>query len=1075
MAIGPHIFDEKNPYQSLVNFTNKHHFLYQNQKIDFFRRLENFFTPLAYNDESRPMGESYSNRFQFEAINLWDVAEQVKLQERFQRIYQLLANIAKVAGIALNLSTSKISICQIFIKGNNVHPDCWGWVDGRYVSESVKLQERLNNGHLYFNPQEIKPQLLLALQRINSLRDCFELEEHLFEITYEMLFDLAIFAIQWEIPSLKKQVKECFGRLKLENDSKEKEEFDEIKRRYNQEEIDEALKRCEITIEGLVSSVNTKRMTLRRYDEAEDSKTYFDHLNVFKSLSRFVGRCCVLSTASQLQFYSAVRYFFSAAYNPRPEQTLSQTWKEQFTFSLLPFVLSTQQVEIEKRHQFLASIQRVFNQRFPNLSKPDQLELLHYHYGTRETYDRVQVLWISQPENSLILAKTEGKFPIIFQGDHGVSTPEALLSFLMVGLQNSQADWIKKGKELFLSIRQNDFEAYKLICTMLVSYIDREEVRNFVNQLESFEPNVAQLELNDLSKLFYIQIGKIKDLSKFSKVVKQTLECSQYSEQVLLGFEVSATEDQKLMLQSYYSQRFFDNIPKKECRSSWDTHPEKSFIKNLLTTFKDSESVHSEERRNTTIETQCQVNGLKEEDITNIHLYLTRQDVKEWANKGQIGKEINILITALETKFSHLNVHNFFHSFAAQFFPKLVDEKSRILEIIEEILLISTKTPTCDQITAFVKQHPLKDEEVLCILSVLKEERVKKWLSTYAKNVKYLEVEELCNFGYKHHILYFDLALQTYFREETVDTSFHQEECNFLSAFLPQAQEKWSQDLIIETVTAMKKNRIKPEQLSWIINFFKRGDVKTFFANLKQENLYNQLLPILERMSVSENIANEFTVLFDAQIRAAYGEFYQESVPILKHCFQMTHLCQNPAEFKLLQLGILDGSRWRFFSVVGLELIKGEAIQSWLSQKGCEWMGNALSASIQKTTFQFQMEQQSYDFITHLKTKGMDQKLVNFLEQALFDDCKYSMYLFNNFEKERGTEDLKDQLRKTAKQYSLSQGDVKTIEECLSDPNGGGKLTQDYLPKAVGFLKSVLVDLPCNDADKSPEQSCRIC
>ena len=1085
MSFGAELFDSNKPYPSLVNFTNNVCGIYKNQKEAFIGLLEDFFSKKAYADIGFPIPPPLAERFHLEAATLWAVAKDVHLKGRKVRMRQLLANIAKVAGISLEQAKLSKPFYQIVVSEGDNPRAYWGWIEGSYVLDSEMLKTKLRSGTLYFNSQELKPEVLLGLQRMVAYRDFLKTPEGSFDINYEMIFDLAIFAHVWGISSLGKLVADLAQKIGLEKPSpKEKKEIESIKERYDKQLLDKALaapgdrnERSNYYILSTKTRLDevkevTASIKLTRFDEAEDGGAWFSKSDPFGSMLLFTGRCCALSTSEQLRFFSTVRFFFSGAFNAK-SYLIPPALKARFSEIVLPFLLKTMQLEEAKRHQLLASVQRVTKEAFPNLPARDQLRLIHNHYGPAQMPMRVEFGWVASPVANPAVLEIQSEAPLFVEENQELKSPVEIVGRLLAGLEYEIPAWIEQANTAIQKMG-HPIE----IKTLLARSLHRERVRNFVraNMRNSFTPDVKQLNQEQVYQLFLF--GLEINPNSFKSRIEDILDKSEHRAVLFARVEASATAEQQQALQEYYRDRFLARVPYKE-RGPYNRKPQETFVKNTLESFKNYPSKYAEKaQREKEILSEKKQRDLIDEDFRTIHTYLLSPEAVDTAQKGGLDAARQLLVKGIEEVHPELIVGTIFERFVAEFFPNHVEQKNNFLKTLEALLEASSAKsyPSSGAIENFVRQHPLSDEEIVQAWEILTGDRCKTWLRAHAKDVDQQSIRYYCKDGYHADALAVALPFRKALAKAAgAEGAVHAKECAFLNAYVPTAEER---DVIPSALTLMKERNIDAAEVAWLASFLKKDEGRALFATEQQAKVYPRLLHLLERIPLSKAFATTFMTTFEKEIGTAYGDYLKYSSGILQHCVQTVHLCEGKASRDLFRLGIPNGSLWNFFWIEAVGLVENRVINTWLNLNGEEFMSRALLDSFKEADRELPLNRQMYDFLKTLKAKNTDQKLLDFLNSAILDTIRSRITIWEDLDTEAGKTKVLEELQRSAWLYDLTRGKANQGYYFLIDPQLGGKLTEGYFPQAVEYLKQVICELPgkkeatFETREEGPQEQC---
>ena len=360
-------FDTQCPYKSIAKFTNKYTLLLDEDKEKFINDLEIFFSERAYNDRTHPMPADFRKRFvEFDVPTLHAVTKQLAISEGTFRGDRLIANIAKVADIALGSSEDPRSIYQVkvFDKDDSEKLKYWGWIPSQYVTSSEGLTKHIQNGHIVMEEEAIKPSVLLALHRIlNSQRNEAKKEIRI-DLSFDALLDLVVSANEWKGKDILNNLEHDFqGKF---DDEDRKEEFIRAMKRQDETKLSASFDELEKKIQKAREDKRQEvTLTLPHYKNGGESR-WFNEEAPYGSIVQFTARSCALSKEEQLRFYSAVRRFFTIAYDDKVVE-IPKTLERQFAQVALPFLLGTMQHEQPERERLFACIQLVANRNFPQL------------------------------------------------------------------------------------------------------------------------------------------------------------------------------------------------------------------------------------------------------------------------------------------------------------------------------------------------------------------------------------------------------------------------------------------------------------------------------------------------------------------------------------------------------------------------------------------------------------------------------------------------------------------------------------------------------------------------------------
>lgn len=373
------IFNPNAPYDSLINFTNRHELLLDHQKKEFLEEVEDFFSKCAYRDELLRTVESLSERMvKYDMPTLERVATQLNWPEGKPRITQLFANIAKVHRITLSQNTP---FYQLWLANNE-----WGWISASYVNSSAKLSACFKEGGQQLNA---KPSIPLALQRLQAYTSNKDAKTIVLDLSFEALLDLLVFADEWEVPSLLDDLNELFFLIGMQKP----EGYERAVKGFDKQKLDKAMQNMHHRplkrdrLEG-------QKVIFPLYEDGQETSCWFKKETPYESIIRFSARCCALSKTEQLRFCSAVRGFFTRTAYCNQRVTLPKAEEGKFTQIALPFLLGTMQHTESERLRLIACIQLVANRQFL-LGEPDRVCIISNNYGSKATGGKTeQIGWV---------------------------------------------------------------------------------------------------------------------------------------------------------------------------------------------------------------------------------------------------------------------------------------------------------------------------------------------------------------------------------------------------------------------------------------------------------------------------------------------------------------------------------------------------------------------------------------------------------------------------------------------------------------------------------------------------------
>lgn len=534
-------FNPANPYKSLVHFTEMAEILPTEIKIRSLDQVEAFFSEKAYENASIPMDTDNQERFcVFEAKHLWRTAKSIMLPRRKHRICQLLANLIKVAGIGGKELDLPKSLYLMTVQHNG---ECYhGWIDGRFVQSSQLLQKCVKGSTVKIEPPcHVKPSVLFALQRLHSYRDSHCHLESQMDLTFEMFFDLVIFASEWNILPLKVRLTTIFKALHIAQRTPEViEEFKKAQQKFDQAHLKDCLQEISFNLDGeLVNSDGCPmhnevrgQISPKRAECLEGGSRWFDAQNPFKSIAHYLQHCTALSTEQQKRFQNDVCLFFTHAAYKGEIAVIPAALQSSFVKIDLQFLLDTMQTETWERDRFLATVQIVTKRSFPRQPPSDRLRIVYNTYGGQ---NHKQSGWVKD-STSLVPLEIETSVPLLFSDVkpfHG--TEQQIVAMLNAGFEYAQMGFIEKArKEIIEAFKSEKLRA--TFSTELAKHLYRAALQKFLRSNNIGLVRVNRYELNE-NQLYHYFVYILTPEKPFLDQVEEHLGRSPHRSNVILRLQ----------------------------------------------------------------------------------------------------------------------------------------------------------------------------------------------------------------------------------------------------------------------------------------------------------------------------------------------------------------------------------------------------------------------------------------------------------------------------------------------------------------------------------------------------------
>lgn len=913
------LFDAPKPYLSISKFTNRHDFLLPEQKEEFISELEKSFTEQAYFDKSISPKE-FSDRFiQFDSKTLSDVVTQLGSKEKSFRVYHLLANIAKVAGIALHQIKVPGPIYQLFIsdeKGSKNPPKYWGWIEERYVKGSKKLTECIKDEHIVIeNTSLIKPSALFALHWFQWLQ-LIEIQEYQpleVDISLEALLDLACFAYEWEVEPLLSDLRKLFDFIDFENQDEDiRLELSRAMQNYQEEIIKKALPSLlnksekESSIEKNSRNFSPsysmwyeqnssdfeekKKKTSKKdgpiiifshHKNLNENSKWFDSKDPYGSIVRFSKRFYVLSKGEQFQFFSHVRRFFAlSAYHSQIIE-IPKKIENEFAKDALPFLLGTIGHKEAERQRLLASIQEVSQKTFLQLQQRDQLVGVRNKYGPASMSDPIQGGWVladKRPNkgNELVaplsLLKIEGGIPFrIFDLAEDVNlkniSNEELINTFIIALKQSLFSWHQK---LLIEIKKRlkDKDSNTEISQLLSQQLCHKEVCAALTDLsvDDLCPDTKSLSEHELFHFFMFYMEKSGKGFNLSKFIGKYLQPTTHLFSVLDRFEKEASLEQKEVIKQYCQDRLFDLIPGTQ-RSFLYSNPQSKFAREIFEDFQRfSYSYATEEERRECIKFKADLLELQYEDFQMFYNFFNREDIIRLCAKTELEQTRKHFLTGLIAVHPKVSIGTVMERFVSECCSPLKEKNGSLVTVIEKLMDIvasdASKSKACEKLRK--EYSNLSDEEIIQGWQLLREERTKKWFETNAPHISYSLLKSSFNEYFKGEILSRVLPIK-----------------KAISQVIEEKKEDYSKELALlyQLINQMPINSFDSyDQRIWEERFFellsteqigsKEGEViaalleknkvKKSFEENSYGEAYSWLLSRMKRVALANSLTEKF-------------------------------------------------------------------------------------------------------------------------------------------------------------------------------------------------------------------------
>lgn len=337
MALHSQVFDHKNPFSSLAQFTSRHLVLSKPKKLDFIEDISRFFSELAFEGRQETMPPEFKARFsKHDAPELLKVmlklmGEEVVVMGHY---WLLMANISKVVRDYF----PDLGVYQVNCQGER------NWIPTQATHDSDKLKACVDKETGTLTCSGLTPTVLDAIQRIIL---CSKNAEAKLYLSDEQLQELIAFAKEWESPGLLELAQTFFNKGRFSTDS-----------------------------------------------ETETAKWWIPK-RPYASICRFTDRCSALPITERVAFFAAVRHFFTThAYQDR-RMPIPREFAERFSRVDMPFMLSTMLfTEQSERERFVTVVELVTTVHFQTLSLQDRVQHVSHHYCDSKAYPFPQLGWI---------------------------------------------------------------------------------------------------------------------------------------------------------------------------------------------------------------------------------------------------------------------------------------------------------------------------------------------------------------------------------------------------------------------------------------------------------------------------------------------------------------------------------------------------------------------------------------------------------------------------------------------------------------------------------------------------------
>lgn len=932
------IFDSNDPYKSIVNFTDNGAFLLRKQKEEFFSSLERFFSEHAYRGTSISI-PAPTDFVKYDVPSLIALAKELELENRKIRINQLLANVSKVSGIAFTKYDENFPVYEF------IHNSSWGWIKAKYVKGSEKLLSNVQGGKLVLHSLKFQPSTMLALQRFQEFTSKKTERQIVVDLSFEMLLDLVVFAVEWEVTPLQEELKKFYQVMKLPTRTPaEQEEYSKAKTGHPKrfQKMFEILEN-----EAQKTPATSQRLIFPRYEDGASGSPCFDEENPYDSILRFTWGNCTLAKDAQLKFFSSVRLFFTQAYNGLSSK-IPETLEDKFTYVALPFLMKTMQHNERERKRFLASIEIVTNRIFPKLSPQDQIEVVELPYPESTIPGRARKGWAQNDNNESSSSTPFLKVTKLEKSHLDISalekaTSEEVVSAYVARLRHNFCDEREKVEKILEDRIKKTPQDREEISTQLTKYLDCEAVKAFFLRvgMGHLKPRISDLDKFELTKLFtFLARQPVTDNNYYLMIsifIIKYLEPTPHLLFVLEEFEKGCLPDQKRALMDYCFNKVLGSI----------IHPrQKQFVEEALLKFKDDHSFF--EDRNSRIELVALTKkfSLEENDIEDLFHFLQKAEIVEMLKRAGFAEERKWVFDGIIAMHPSLYATTIVNHLISDFFSNhKEDEDTGFRRNLTSYFENFIRGNWHSEAPYLAKAHPFPQEEIAEIYAVLSRKSFIPWLEenyqiSLAYAIPYAFIE-----AYNAETVFLQVCLEREFAKAESENPPSSNAKSFILGLASTTEGPGEE--VVERL--LSRHQLLSEERVGILKLLQQENFKEILEE-NHKNTHKAATNSLERFDSSISFAEEFFMNFKFPSNEALSS-KRNSVfeKIFKRTLEMTYRHQKEASYGMMNVRIGKNDFWGQFRAQAHQLLNQEEVKKWVEEKAGEFMFQALVKSIENT------------------------------------------------------------------------------------------------------------------------------
>lgn len=1048
-----------NLFGSIEHFTRLHTLLLEEQKKEFLENLDSHVTAKAYQDENyAPEAKDYILNQDIE--NIFDEAEQIGLSNKFFYIYRLLANTEKISATGLPIIQSFLFHQLIVFKEDG--KNYWGWIQAKYLRDT-KLIDFLKEGKVILESSAFKPSILFALQWVQSaLMDKKEASIEM-TISFQPLFDLILFANEWHMTELLKDIRVILLAIDIEKrDPKILKEFETTKK-FNPTGLIENLM-IDSKLEGNRTALK-KEIVFNWPADGSEKSHFFNEKDFFGSMIRFTERGCTLSFKEQKAFYSHLRYFSTIAYDQKTLKLTSEQEKE-FTEKTLPFFLDTPPHPHSERQRLLACIKLIAGREFGTLAEEKNIQIVENSYS--KDHNRGQIGWIPSPEKNeeclnIYKIETDTLLPFAYLNDHTdiqstISPKEAsqLLAFI---LGQSNPLWLKRIHELILNLLKHPDYSTEM-SNLLVSFLKNKNFLIIFEKIPSnyFKPQTHLLEKQDLLILFSFYAEKEKEVSLYH-LIQKYLEPSKHLDFILENFETNASKEQSKTISKYYLKRLLNKVPQTPRKHRENVL--KDFLEKLLALIESEEIDNKPSKK---FEEESKKYSLEKEDLYLLYNFLKSEETTFDLKKAGLSHAQNLIEALITNVCAELLVNNMIDRFVEKFFPDEMKNRS-FKELFEKVLKLATNSSYPYKNKKLKQDYQLSDALCLKIHSVLESNETEKWLSKENSHISFYCVKRI--FEETFHIKFVNKSIELKKNwEKTDNNNKRAEEKKFLfSTFkffseITGEREKRKLYVLAKLQNIWAKVHMDSSKSNCLKEFLLLHEVKDIYEKENLAFLYPLQLLFLEKKEEADRVAELFIRSFKIS-----KHNIEETKRLISYCF-VAEEAADGGSFEVLKIN-------QFGMIELASLLTLSKTKVFLSEQKCSSLKSFIYGSINnKFEGKLSIEIEKHQFLKKIEAENQDWRGSSFLRDILGEFSKVTLEEWENKNKEEMIEQKFDRLfkyhiletidiydkqkKKEIAEQEIVQERIKILRKILNNREYTSILTEGSTPKLPEYLLSKL-------------------